>query len=85
MVRIAVPGGGSRLGWMVLGLVAGALSATIMHAQQPPAQQAQAAPTAASSSPITAAMLPSTALQASAIAWARTWTSVSCHGAGSAR
>ena len=46
MVRIAVPGGASRLGWMVLGLVAGVLSATIMHAQQqPPAQQAQAAPT----------------------------------------
>jgi hypothetical protein len=51
MVRIAVPGGASRLGWVVLGVVVGGLSATIMHAQQQqppaqqPAQQAQAAPT----------------------------------------
>jgi len=50
MVRIAVPGGASRLGWIALGLVVGGASATIMHAQQQPpaqqpAQQAQAAPT----------------------------------------
>jgi hypothetical protein len=50
MVRIAVPGSASRLGWIALGLVVGGLSATIMHAQQQPpaqqpAQQAQAAAT----------------------------------------
>jgi hypothetical protein len=52
MVRIAAPVAATRLGWIVLGFVAGTLSATIMYAQQPPAQQppapaqqAQAAPT----------------------------------------
>jgi hypothetical protein len=51
MVRIAAPFAGRRLGWVISGLFAGALSATIMYAQQPPAQQppapaqqAQAAP-----------------------------------------
>jgi hypothetical protein len=48
MRRIAAPVAGSRLGWIALGLVIVALSATLMHAQQAPAaapaQQAQAAP-----------------------------------------
>jgi len=54
MFRIAVPAAVGRSGWMTLGLVVGALSTTVLLAQQPagqqppaqPAQQAQAAPTA---------------------------------------
>jgi hypothetical protein len=46
MRRIAAPVAGSWLGWIVLGLVVVALSAALMHAQQPaaPAQQAASAP-----------------------------------------
>ena len=54
MVRIAAPVGSRQLGWVILGFLAGTLSATIMYAQQQPppaqqpapAQQAQAAPQA---------------------------------------
>lgn len=49
MVRIAAPAAGSRLGWIALGLVAGVLTAAIIHAQQAaaaPASQAAAAPSA---------------------------------------
>ena len=44
MFRLAVLAVGGRLRWMVLAIVVGALSTTHVHAQQPAAPAAQAAP-----------------------------------------